>query len=91
MKDSHASKQGFGEGSVQSTISTLLQDSLKYLKSWKVNMMNDLALELSRKKRAAWGAFEHIEGAVKKMKNIRLRAHLFDTAVLSALAHASET
>nr|CDJ85629.1 endonuclease-reverse transcriptase [Haemonchus contortus] len=58
-------------------------------------MMNDLAPllapELSRRKRAAWGAFKNIEGVVKKTKNIRLRAHLFDTAVLPALAYASET
>ncbi|XGW29631.1 hypothetical protein V3C99_009018 [Haemonchus contortus] len=45
-------------------------------------MMNDLAPELCRRKRAAWGAFKNIEGVVKKTKNIRLRAHLFDTAVL---------
>uniref|UniRef100_A0A7I4XRF4 Reverse transcriptase domain-containing protein n=1 Tax=Haemonchus contortus TaxID=6289 RepID=A0A7I4XRF4_HAECO len=57
----------------------------------EVNMMNDLAPELSRRKRAAWGAFKNIEGVVKKTKNIRLRAHLFDTAVLPALTYASET
>nr|CDJ93644.1 unnamed protein product [Haemonchus contortus] len=33
----------------------------------------------------------NIEGVVKKTKNIRLRAHLFDTAVLPALTYASET
>uniref|UniRef100_A0A7I4YF30 Reverse transcriptase domain-containing protein n=1 Tax=Haemonchus contortus TaxID=6289 RepID=A0A7I4YF30_HAECO len=57
----------------------------------KVNMMNDLAPELCRRKRAAWEAFRYIEGVVKKTKNIRLRAHLFDTAVLPALTYASET
>ncbi|XGW22078.1 hypothetical protein V3C99_004775, partial [Haemonchus contortus] len=31
------------------------------------------------------GAFKNIEGVVKKTKNIRHRAHLFDTAVLPAL------
>nr|CDJ82579.1 RNA-directed DNA polymerase (reverse transcriptase) domain containing protein [Haemonchus contortus] len=56
-----------------------------------VNMMNDLAPELCRRKRAAWGAFKNIEGVVKKTKNIRLRAHLYDTAVLPALTYASET
>ncbi|XGW08402.1 hypothetical protein V3C99_011044, partial [Haemonchus contortus] len=54
-------------------------------------MMNDLAPELCRRKRAAWGAFKNIEGVVKKTKNIRLRAHLFDTAVIPALTYASET
>nr|CDJ88863.1 Endonuclease exonuclease phosphatase and RNA-directed DNA polymerase (reverse transcriptase) domain containing protein [Haemonchus contortus] len=57
----------------------------------EVNMMNDLAPELCRRKRVAWGAFKNIEGVVKKTKNIRLRAHLFDTAVLPALTYASET
>uniref|UniRef100_A0A7I5E504 Reverse transcriptase domain-containing protein n=1 Tax=Haemonchus contortus TaxID=6289 RepID=A0A7I5E504_HAECO len=57
----------------------------------EVNMMNGLAPELCRRKRAAWGAFKNIEGVVKKTKNIRLRAHLFDTAVLPALTYASET
>uniref|UniRef100_A0A7I4Y976 Reverse transcriptase domain-containing protein n=1 Tax=Haemonchus contortus TaxID=6289 RepID=A0A7I4Y976_HAECO len=59
----------------------------------EVNMMNenDLAPKLCRRKRAAWGAFNNIEGVVKKTKNIRLRAHLFDTAVLPALTYASET
>uniref|UniRef100_A0A7I4XU18 Reverse transcriptase domain-containing protein n=1 Tax=Haemonchus contortus TaxID=6289 RepID=A0A7I4XU18_HAECO len=37
------------------------------------------------------GAFRNIEGVVKKTKNIRLRAHLFDTAVLPALTYTSET
>ncbi|XGW04731.1 hypothetical protein V3C99_015699 [Haemonchus contortus] len=55
------------------------------------NMMKYLAPELSRRKRAAWGAFKYIEGVVKKTKNIRLRAHLFDIAVLPALRYASET
>uniref|UniRef100_A0A7I4Z008 Uncharacterized protein n=1 Tax=Haemonchus contortus TaxID=6289 RepID=A0A7I4Z008_HAECO len=51
----------------------------------EVNMMNDLAPKLCGGKRAAWGASKNIEGVVKKTKNIRLRAHLFDTAVLPAL------
>nr|CDJ95419.1 RNA-directed DNA polymerase (reverse transcriptase) domain containing protein [Haemonchus contortus] len=53
--------------------------------------MNNVAPELCRRKRAAWGAFKNIEGVVKKKKNIRLRAHLFDTAVLPGLMYASET
>ncbi|KAE9414232.1 hypothetical protein Angca_007704, partial [Angiostrongylus cantonensis] len=40
---------------------------------------------------AAWGAFKSIEDVVKKTKNTRLRAHLFDSTVLSALTYASET
>ncbi|EYC05856.1 hypothetical protein Y032_0080g1402 [Ancylostoma ceylanicum] len=39
----------------------------------EVNMMNDLAPELGRRKRAAWGAYKSIEDVVKKTKNIRLQ------------------
>ncbi|KAE9420071.1 hypothetical protein Angca_005955, partial [Angiostrongylus cantonensis] len=41
--------------------------------------------------RAAWGAFKSIEDVVKRTKNTRLRAHLFDSAVPPALTYASET
>ncbi|VDP04199.1 unnamed protein product [Heligmosomoides polygyrus] len=51
----------------------------------EVNMANDLAPELSRRKRAAWGAFKSVEEVAKKTINVRLRAHLFDSTVLPAL------
>ncbi|EYC22196.1 hypothetical protein Y032_0017g3206 [Ancylostoma ceylanicum] len=54
-------------------------------------MMNELAPELGRRKRAAWGAYKSIEDVVKKTKNTRLRAHFFNTTVLPALTYASET
>ncbi|KAK6766772.1 hypothetical protein RB195_026194 [Necator americanus] len=57
----------------------------------ELNMMNDLAPELGRRRRAAWGAYKSIEDVVKKTKNTRLRAHLFNTTVLPALTYASET
>nr|CDJ86473.1 endonuclease-reverse transcriptase [Haemonchus contortus] len=57
----------------------------------EANIMNDLAPEPKRRERAAWGAFKNIEGVVKKTKNIRLRANLFDTAILPALTYASDT
>ncbi|KAE9421867.1 hypothetical protein Angca_005561, partial [Angiostrongylus cantonensis] len=41
--------------------------------------------------RAAWGAFKSVEDVVKRTKNTRLRAHLFDSTVLPALTYASET
>ncbi|KAE9421633.1 hypothetical protein Angca_006377, partial [Angiostrongylus cantonensis] len=41
--------------------------------------------------RAAWGSFKSIEDVVKRTKNTRLRAHLFDSTVLPALTYASET
>ncbi|KAK6745728.1 hypothetical protein RB195_012071 [Necator americanus] len=39
----------------------------------------------------AWGAYKSIEDEVKKTKNTRLRAHLFNSTVLPALTYASET
>uniref|UniRef100_A0A0K0DJN7 Reverse transcriptase domain-containing protein n=1 Tax=Angiostrongylus cantonensis TaxID=6313 RepID=A0A0K0DJN7_ANGCA len=50
----------------------------------EINMMNDLAAELSRRKRAALGAFKSIEDVVKRTKNTRLRVHLFDSTVFPA-------
>ncbi|KAE9413012.1 hypothetical protein Angca_008660, partial [Angiostrongylus cantonensis] len=41
--------------------------------------------------RAAWGALKSIEDVMKRTKNTRLRAHLFDSTVLPALTYASET
>ncbi|WKY01632.1 hypothetical protein Q1695_015557 [Nippostrongylus brasiliensis] len=58
---------------------------------WEVNMTNDLNPELGRRKRAAWGAFKSVEEVVRRTKNARLRAHLFDSTVLPALTYASES
>uniref|UniRef100_A0A7I4Z0Y1 Pentatricopeptide repeat-containing protein n=1 Tax=Haemonchus contortus TaxID=6289 RepID=A0A7I4Z0Y1_HAECO len=44
----------------------------------KDNMMNDLAQELSRRKRAEWGAFRNIGGVMKKKKIMWLSAYVFD-------------
>ncbi|KAK6734337.1 hypothetical protein RB195_017862 [Necator americanus] len=52
---------------------------------WEINIMNNLTSELGKSKRAAWGAFKSIEDVVKRTKNIRLCAHLFNTSVLPAL------
>ncbi|KAK6742632.1 hypothetical protein RB195_010096 [Necator americanus] len=57
----------------------------------ELNTMNDLTPQLGRRRRAAWGAYKSIEDVVKKTKNTRLRAHLFNTTVLPALTYASET
>ncbi|KAK6767037.1 hypothetical protein RB195_026538 [Necator americanus] len=59
--------------------------------SRELNMMNDLTPELGRRRRAAWRAYKSIEDVVKKTRNTRLRAHLFNTTVLPALTYASET
>ncbi|KAE9412680.1 hypothetical protein Angca_003800, partial [Angiostrongylus cantonensis] len=41
--------------------------------------------------RAAWGALKSIEDVVRRSKNTRLRAHLFDSTVLPALTYAKGT
>ncbi|KAE9417600.1 hypothetical protein Angca_003649, partial [Angiostrongylus cantonensis] len=41
--------------------------------------------------RVAWEAFKSIEDAVKRTKNIQIRAYLFASTVLPALTYASET
>ncbi|KAK6741827.1 hypothetical protein RB195_009601 [Necator americanus] len=51
----------------------------------ELNMINDLTPELGRRGRAVWGAYKSIEDVVKKTRNTRLRAHLFNTTVLPAL------
>ena len=56
----------------------------------EINMTNDLAPELSKRKREAWEAFKSIEDVVKRMKNTRLRAHLFDSTILPGLTYASK-
>ncbi|VDM55442.1 unnamed protein product [Angiostrongylus costaricensis] len=55
-----------------------------------INMINDLAQEVSRRIRAALEAFKSIEDAVKKTKHTRLCAHPFDSTVLPALTYGSE-
>ncbi|KAK6733103.1 hypothetical protein RB195_017083 [Necator americanus] len=54
----------------------------------ETNMKNDQVPEPDRRKRAAWGAFKSIKDVVKET---RLRAHLFDTTVVPALACVSES
>ncbi|KAK6764128.1 hypothetical protein RB195_024451 [Necator americanus] len=56
----------------------------------KLSTMNDLTPEMGKRRQAAWGAYKSIEDVVKNTKNTRLRAHLFNTTVLSALTYASE-
>ncbi|VDO18529.1 unnamed protein product [Heligmosomoides polygyrus] len=43
----------------------------------EINTDYDLAPELDRKKRAAWGAFKSVEEVVKETKNVLLAVHLF--------------
>ncbi|VDP44997.1 unnamed protein product [Heligmosomoides polygyrus] len=52
-------------------------------------MVYDQAPELGRSKQAAWTAFKSVQ-EVKKSKNVRLRAQLFDPTAPPALAYPSE-
>ncbi|VDM60694.1 unnamed protein product [Angiostrongylus costaricensis] len=54
----------------------------------KINMKNDLASELSRNKRAASGAFKSTDDVVNRTRNTGLRAHLFDSTVISTVRYA---
>ncbi|VDM62171.1 unnamed protein product [Angiostrongylus costaricensis] len=54
----------------------------------EIYMMKNLAPELSGRKRVAWRAFKSIDDVVKGTKTTRLRTHLFDSTVLSALTYA---
>ncbi|VDO92317.1 unnamed protein product [Heligmosomoides polygyrus] len=56
----------------------------------EVNTANDLAPELSRRKRAAWGDFKTVEEGVKKTKNVRLSGQLLDSTAPPALTYTSE-
>ncbi|VDM52149.1 unnamed protein product [Angiostrongylus costaricensis] len=71
---------------------TNVSESSSYIYlGWEINMINDIAPELSTRKRAAWEAFKSIEDVVKRTKNAGLRAHPFDSLVLPAPTYASET
>ncbi|KAE9418138.1 hypothetical protein Angca_008296, partial [Angiostrongylus cantonensis] len=41
--------------------------------------------------RTAWAAFGFLEEATDRLKDPKIRAHLFDSTVLSALYYAAET
>ena len=57
----------------------------------ELNMRNNLAPELRRRKKAAWNAFKSVEEVAKGMKNLRFWAHLFDSTILPTLTYISET
>ncbi|VDM64864.1 unnamed protein product [Angiostrongylus costaricensis] len=57
----------------------------------EINFVNDLAQGLSRRRLSACGAFKSIDYIVKRTRNTQLSAHLFDSAVLSALTYELET
>ncbi|KAE9420694.1 hypothetical protein Angca_006402, partial [Angiostrongylus cantonensis] len=47
----------------------------------EINMMSDLAPEVSIRKRAAWEVFKSIGDVVKRTEITRLRAHFFDPTI----------
>lgn len=57
----------------------------------EVDMINELASELHRKKRAASGAFRSVVGVVKRTKNILFHAHLSNSTIAPALTYVSES
>uniref|UniRef100_A0A158P9E0 Peptidase_S8 domain-containing protein n=1 Tax=Angiostrongylus cantonensis TaxID=6313 RepID=A0A158P9E0_ANGCA len=70
-------------------VRTTSEDGLSYYPSIKViNIMNDIAQEVSWMKRAAWKDLKGIEDVLKGSKNTRLRAHLFDFTILLFLTYA---
>ncbi|KAK6755766.1 hypothetical protein RB195_014262 [Necator americanus] len=79
------------DGGVQLEGSQIVETpSYEYL-GRSMNMENDLKEELNRRMRAAWAAFVAVREATDQLTDQDLRAHLFDSAVLSALCYAAET
>ncbi|KHN86200.1 Putative uncharacterized transposon-derived protein F52C9.6, partial [Toxocara canis] len=56
-----------------------------------VRMDRDMQPEITRRIRAGWRAFNSIKDVLKKKMSKTLRAHLFNSTVLLAMLHASET
>ncbi|KAK6748712.1 hypothetical protein RB195_001368 [Necator americanus] len=88
--DVHAERMGLG-CSIHAQRNEYIRMHQLRLSGSGTEMMNDLTPELGRRRRVAWGAYKSIEDVVKKTRNTRLRAHLFNTTVLPALTCASET
>ncbi|VDO19658.1 unnamed protein product [Heligmosomoides polygyrus] len=81
FKDQSGPIRRLSHGPIRRKLANISECSSYVYLSREVNTANDLAPELSRRKRAAWGAFKSVE-VVKKTKNVRLRAHLFDSSFL---------
>uniref|UniRef100_A0A158PAM0 COX assembly mitochondrial protein n=1 Tax=Angiostrongylus cantonensis TaxID=6313 RepID=A0A158PAM0_ANGCA len=61
------------------------------LSRWGNQYDERLSSRAEQKETSGLGAFKSIEDVVKRTKNTRLRAHLFNSMVLPALTYASET
>ncbi|WKX95022.1 hypothetical protein Q1695_011906 [Nippostrongylus brasiliensis] len=65
-------------------------DSYVYL-GRELNMENDLAPEIARRRRAAWAAFSSIREFTDQVNDAGLRASIFNASVLPAMCYATET
>ncbi|EYB83495.1 hypothetical protein Y032_0334g2837 [Ancylostoma ceylanicum] len=65
-------------------------DSYVYL-GRELNMRNNIAPEITRRRRAAWAAFESIREVTDQVKDPALRASISNATVLPAMCYATET
>lgn len=56
-----------------------------------LNMKNHLRPEISRRKRAAWAAYNPVRSVVENCSDYELRANIFNSKVLPALCYGCET
>jgi len=57
-----------------------------------IRMDNDISMEIQRRKRAAWGAFNKIRSTITDQNiDMKIRTHLFNSHILPALTYGSET
>ncbi|KAK6737049.1 hypothetical protein RB195_019632 [Necator americanus] len=76
------------DGGVQLEGSQIVETSSYVYLGRSMNVENDFKEELNRRMRAAWAA---VREATDQLTDQDLRAHLFDSTVLSALCYAAET
>ncbi|VDP43822.1 unnamed protein product [Heligmosomoides polygyrus] len=70
--------------------------ALQQVDSWvylgiELNMGDDLAPEIARRRRAAWAAFSSIREVTDQVKDAGLRASIFNASVLPAMCYVTET
>ncbi|VDM55798.1 unnamed protein product [Angiostrongylus costaricensis] len=53
-------------------------------------MESNMKEELDRRRRAAWVTFGSLKEATDQLKDPKIRAHVFNSTVLSTLCHAAE-
>ncbi|KAK6749788.1 hypothetical protein RB195_002036 [Necator americanus] len=79
------------DGGVQLEGSQIVETPSYVYLGRSMNMENDLKEELNRRMRAAWAAFAAVREATDQLTDQDLRAHLFDSTVLSSLCYAAKT